>query len=1380
MGIQCSPLGATPVKCPLYGPVSPPLANGCVASVDMCLDFTNLTFWASTGNDNKPQLGNYAQCPDNGNRCMDGSCRTSGSSLCRFGTCPFMQSQCAAITVATSFFCPQYLPHICPSGLCARNADECEAPNHCPSHLPVRCPATTSKYGVCVAEQEDCGADVPVATVCPAGQHPCKSTGDVIPFCVPCPNSDVDEEGFCTLTSQCPVQSTGCPAGQYMCNDRQCVDGTRTQCNNGGSDLVNACPVVRPHRCDDGWCAISASFCPIFPTVKNITCPAAFPVLCADGLCRLSSDQCPTIRPCMVNGMYASGSMRCPDGSCGVAPPSQYSVSVPVICPATNPCAANAAMTGRPYRCPNGLCAANNTDCVVDSTGKQNSGCLASQHKCTNGFCAANASSCPPPTPANGCNSVNATKCSNGECVAHPQDCTTICPASTPYLCLDGTCAATLAQCSAETECPNGLVRCGDGTCNTRVDCLTIGGCPAHHPIRCASGHCAKFPAYAIPAGGINRTVFLELWGEDPTTPQGTLDSPQHVAFCPPRPVCHSLKPFLCADGECVAMQSQCRPLFPCPTSQPVMCSDLTCAATQADCGDSNYRCPVGSPAMCPDGSCRKSVRQCTVSVNAHPDKADRNAITSCINSYNSSVLLPITCWDGTCASTYLECIQRRYEALPGAGTFDRSADLAFNSPCNYTTETVCSDGHCAAFPSQCGVVPACPLAYPLRCPDGSCSNAGCNPTPPACVLSARGVDGTCRTTALPFNGCPLTAPYYCAGLAAPCVASVTQCMTRFQLGATSLPENYPAEGFTGQVACTVGCDRDIAATAHAVTVPIVGGVHVDVSYDYSYSLRTRIFVPSGGLSNLVSNGGHVRVAPYSTARTPGILKSFYQKVLSTPFTCTTSLYEATGNPLLPLNFTVKGAIDTTLYSTSTSTVTTPTSRALAYPCEFRQTWRWSPYINAPTMGSITISRYSMTWRAGPKYGFPAYQDSTGGPVDAERTMIPDQILQTYNTGDYCICSNITASPDYPSEVGQRLCIRMTQNARFVYLSTNDAALATGSYNPVTGLPYFERASRECPQSGVFQPGPDGFGSTSHVMSGTPTSLQPNDPCAADAAASNTQILGPDVCLAKYTAPATIVSDLGNARIDATSAGDWTCVEALSERQVYPTWSDSTGRPRSRVEGRLSVCDGQTVYAFVNDPLPAPQPVVVAPASFWDEYLGVVVGVVCGVVVACALAAYGIWRLNRYRIKYKKEKETLAEKRAEVQKLDEYSGGIGIFGDGEEQFHMTANPLVIEMQELEREMKRVNEDMKMSAIAEEDEINDLEIQRQKIYAEIKRVKAQLDEQQRAQPTAVEVRQTRPAAAAPAGAVQVARSAPAASAPKMTDIGGKKGPKKKNF
>ena len=100
-----------------------------------------------------------------------------------------------------------------------------------------------------------------------------------------------------------------------------------------------------------------------------------------------------------------------------------------------------------------------------------------------------------------------------------------------------------------------------------------------------------------------------------------------------------------------------------------------------------------------------------------------------------------------------------------------------------------------------------------------------------------------------------------------------------------------------------------------------------------------------------------------------------------------------------------------------------------------------------------------------------------------------------------------------------------------------------------------------------------------------------------------------------------------------------------------------------RLTGRIATCNKYQAYAFVNIPLPPPPPPGSEPYDWWKAWGVYVISIGCALIVFGAISSYVIWRLKRYRTKYKKKKAELTELQERAQNLDEYAGGIGVADD---------------------------------------------------------------------------------------------------------------------
>jgi len=163
--------------------------------------------------------------------------------------------------------------------------------------------------------------------------------------------------------------------------------------------------------------------------------------------------------------------------------------------------------------------------------------------------------------------------------------------------------------------------------------------------------------------------------------------------------------------------------------------------------------------------------------------------------------------------------------------------------------------------PEDCDIVPSCPYQAPLRCWNGGCyaSPADC-PTAVECSdkSTTRCEDGVCRKTCLAFNGCPLSQPFMCPGRAVMCVKNSTGC------------DSQP------QIACSSGCNRDVAATKQSVSIMNTRDTVVEVGLQHNLP-RLRVTFPAGAFQ-----GASPAVVDITPAKITDLPLS--SRVLSTPF----------------------------------------------------------------------------------------------------------------------------------------------------------------------------------------------------------------------------------------------------------------------------------------------------------------------------------------------------------------------------------------------------------------------------------------------------------------------------------------------------------------
>jgi len=196
--------------------------------------------------------------------------------------------------------------------------------------------------------------------------------------------------------------------------------------------------------------------------------------------------------------------------------------------------------------------------------------------------------------------------------------------------------------------------------------------------------------------------------------------------------------------------------------------------------------------------------------------------------------------------------------------------------------------------------------------------------------------------------------------------------------------------------------------------------------------------------------------------------------------------------------------------------------------------------------------------------------------------------------------------------------------------------------------------------------------------------------------------------------------------------------------------------------------------------LAPPQPTFAAIPTWWSQYgkqasITITTMSIFSVIVGSIIAFLCI-----YRNLYKEQKDLHDHLADEVADLDQYAGGFGM-ADGEDDLDMVANPMVIEMEKLQEQINNVNAQMGNEAdvAADAAEIDHLELERQRLFQEIARIKASISKgnQQKAPTRAVETGQSMGSQQA-ATKAPVAAAKPAASRHKFGQMRAPK--KKKNF
>jgi len=1244
-----------------------------------------------------------AKCDSTNNYlCSTGQC-TSSPLICTPGQkcnepdkqikCPWSTagaSQCVAnITHCPNIFedfpanvCPDSAPR-CRVGYCARDATNCEALT-CPPHIPHACPS-----GLCTRSADECEAtngcpyDEPIKCQedgrCVAADALCPPDGST-----PCPSGDRCLDGSCpTSVRPCPVNATGCLTGQVQCADGRCAN-KQAECTDG-TDHYNACPAYRPYRCADGYCAKSSYLCPIIPsTLEQLqpkhTSRATRAFRCADGSQVEFAAQCPTLRPC------PSGQRRCDTGRC---------VSDLAECPLFNPCS---LVYPNGVRCPTGHCAASIGACLDESSNEAGGCPTIAPVKRPDGQCVSGPTSCDEERPAmslpaNGCPDNTPYKCLDGSCSSDFNLCPAAsgCPASTPVLCADGSCVSAGSMCPSasggmETPCGNGGMRCPNGQCKTDwSQCQHTNGCPIHTPIRCADGSCKRFPA------GVDANA---------------------ADVCQATVTCDASTPYLCRDQTCVSHPRFCRPILPCYLSTLCPGNRFICQPrneTQT-CPQVDATCPPHSPVLCPDGACKPSVAQCLA--NTRQDACEEGEVR---------------CFDGSCQKSGLYCAAQTwrtfhmYDNPSSPANFSLSAQHD-NSTCMDAALTLCSDGSCVPHANECPMVRACPVSLPRRCPDGSCINeqTGACADVASCPSGwQRCEDGVCRRECLPFNGCPRDKPYSCVGRKESCTPDRATCepptqtiLTRRRLmQLSSSTGGAPPEQTRGQEAC-INCENSIPAIPQAVVLRSDADQTIDVSIDGAGVPHTQLHIPAGSFRQpaksirvepVPSAGLSFPVSPVSQSSMPQGPFYFATNVLSTPFKFSLDQQGGLAGPL-----SVSAMIDNMIYDPFASSDGS-SSEQRTLPCQ----------LQGPTFSLVPDPDIYDTVAEENKY-------KCGGSLTLTATTMSLHIDPTCDAiqleGEYtmpgggisCYCFNITASEaeqpgskpvfsdDYyePDSAWRRftddsqVCFHMAQSSdeyRLSVYTRRDYASQVCPYEGAIRNVLFWRMSRDAA-------GGDGCGGASQ---------------------GGNRVMDPrDICLA------TVQPALGT----------WGCIQPeRADRLSHPTWSADSGRPQYRVQAEVAT-DEYEVLAFAYIPL-QPAPVEAPPeCDIICEYGTIILIICCCFVGFMVIMGYVLWRFMRYREKYLAQKATLADLREHARDIDENRGGLGVADD---EVVMRANPMIVQMQELDRQLERVNQQMDTQKEMDQRAIEQLSQDRERLHAEIQRVKQILASAQKTSATRLE-------------------------------------------
>ena len=672
-------------------------------------------------------------------------------SVCHQGFVRCRGGYCGKANSCRGFQCPSHLSYVCETGTCAANSFECPGENGCPHDAAYRC-----ADGACAAAEAQCprnNATCETGYSGAASEQSCSGTDCGAGFDASLSHQRACADGSClavfdasasatnfTDFSQCIGYSpaagyprgnpSGCATGETRCNDGTCA--TKPSDCTKSSGGANECPSNAPHRCEGGLCTRGGQYCPAIPGKSS--CPDA-KLRCYSGQCVTDFSQCQLISPCLGN------TVRCLDGTCKANPR---------LCPLHNSCPSEAK-----YRCADGLCATSPGTCVVGSTGcpglhavrcesgecvtsanecsnvtRLSSGCAPGLIKCWNGACEIDIYSCPSQS---GCPHTKPHRCNDGNCVNDPS-----------------TCSATITECDESTH-----FRCPNGGCVTSLHlCSTSYLCNITAPIRCANGDCAAHSAHVRLLTGAMDSCFARTVCPEGLVLCANGACQTSSDLCPSERVCtNASKPLLCADFKCAATANDCDATpSHCPKSNPVLCDSGSCVTTPSQCTEILQPLGVDSvtngAVRCWDGTFVDTPRQCATrsagvwqGVSAAKD-SPRRAVMSASRGVqvltavdsgldvssacqNSSMYL---CADGRCvAKSY-----RRFLCSPVGRCPTNAAYRCANGTCVSGADLCATPtiAYCAGIPGTTGCVDGtcrpegeCPFydgcgAGEIECPD--------------------------------------------------------------------------------------------------------------------------------------------------------------------------------------------------------------------------------------------------------------------------------------------------------------------------------------------------------------------------------------------------------------------------------------------------------------------------------------------------------------------------------------------------------------------------------------------------------------------------------------------------------------------------------------
>jgi len=1209
------------------------------------------------------------------------ACPVDTPVRCLDATCAAALSQCPALPTDTA----NTNRKPCPDG--SWTLDSCPSAVSCPTSAPYKCYDQS-----CRPSASDCPVAGPCGSATPyrcsngaCSARPWACTAAVDGVCDPqsstpikCPLVDGTAKCAAKLddcTSSFDNDPTGerlyCPAGFTRCRDGSCSE-TATAC------AAYSCPRSFPTVCPNGSCVKTAAECPLengCPTDAPIKCPGV-------GVCRARLAMCP------ASTCPALGLLSCPDGSCSTTCPRR----------------ASGCRSGT-VRCADGTCVSDYAQC----TSKENlaNSCPGNRPiRCSNGLCVAARSACPVLDNTLCTDLTKPVQCADGQCRASSDLCTVIAPCATAgYVrCDDGSCMDASSDanvCSNLNTCPTGMVRCKqssflsisilDGLCAPSLgECYSSNGCPMKNmtiQTRCDNGRCVvntsggpdQCSAGVILANGCSSTSPFKCWNGECTA---------NAASCRATNGCDATTPYRCPNGSCVESAATCAADGVCTG---ITCADGACVTEQSQC-DTLVGCSIATPVRCADGSCRKYPATYRALLhNATLSAADMcTPVVSCPSSAYTR------CENGDCVADKNDC---------GAVKYDCAAATPFRCP---------SDGSCVADPSTCTTRGTCPAASPILCPNGACvkSIVSC-PTstdPKRTVLSGPSTrpscegkpvtcfDGSCRATyseCINWATAAETASTACDGVrcsdgACLPASSAASCPVidacpighyRCFDGTCSTTACAAAPACTGenQIRCADGVCRPSG------TCPAFDGCPVTSHLSYFCPNRECAAGPDGcdaaatidpdqRALERIAEGARMASVAAAAAVTSGF----------------TDLRASAENVLRGMGLRdVAARMDAARAADFARALAAKDTAALA-------------------AAFVTLAHSDSTARACTSDCYASFKVNTTSFV-----YDPSESSQ-----EYLVAPAVTS---FRVRAFSGMQVDSTRDLTLYFTGVPESTMADGT-NKVTysRIETFGRAmtfAQTVLSPAISCRAGDGIVEPFEA----PLLLQANIDRTVSPAYE-------DVCLARLR------------RFPELNYEVWECLFTEAERTsgdtAYSVKADPSVQP-NLVSSYITTCSdpdaagSQAIYAFIHSPTASSQVYTRSTDTFWrDNVVWIMLGIAGGLLLLAGII-YTISRLTRYSGKLEKAKVEVAALETEVATMEQHGGQTGRKDD---QVMMTANPLAIQLETLQKKFddkdRELQQERNMQLAQKSAErqiiIEQLAAETEKNLAELERMKARLN------------------------------------------------------